>query len=74
MDDKRCPVWPDLRSLLHPEEILETRRSPWWPSLLVMDLNLTPILETNAVRSDLVEDSGVKLLFKHWHKVLGGGP
>jgi hypothetical protein len=34
-----------------------------------VDLRLTSISQTNAERSDLIEESGVHLLFKEWHEI-----
>ena len=69
MDDERRLIRTDPRRLRHPEEVLQARRNPRWSSRLVVDLRLTSISQTNAERSNLVEESGVHLLFKEWHEM-----
>src|SRR5258707_14162951 len=37
-----------------------------------MNFSLTSIPEANAHRSEFVEESGIRFLFKEWDKVFGG--
>jgi hypothetical protein len=40
-------VRPNVRRLSHPEEVLKARRYPWRPTIVVMNLGLTPALQPN---------------------------
>ena len=39
---------------------------------VVMDFTLTSIPEANTQRSEFIEESGIRFLFKEWNKVFGG--
>lgn len=48
MDDERCPIRANPRSVEHPEEILKAGRDPRWSALVVMNFSLTSIPKANA--------------------------